>query len=404
MYKTFKILFFLRKSKSNNEGKSAIYLRLTIDGERFEMSTNSECEPGKWNSNAGCAKGTTESLTHLNNYLELYRSKIYEAQRQLMGAGEDVTITTMRNKFRGVEEETKTLIEVYRKHIQQIKELVGKEYAVGTLKRFKAALSSLTAFLKSKYQAEDFPVNELSHQFITEYEFYLKSVRNVEHNTAMGIIKKLKIIVRICVANDWLEKDPFMNYKVKIRDTNRAYLLENELKRLVSKQIDLDRLGLVRDAFMFSCYTGLAYSDIEKLTTDDITIGIDGEKWIFTNRKKTDTASRIPLLSIALGIIEKYESDPRVENSGKLLPMMTNQRMNGYLKELSDMCDIKKELTFHCARNTFATTVTLTNGVPIETLSKMLGHKSIRTTQQYAKIIDRKVSEDMGILRRKLKS
>jgi site-specific recombinase XerD len=402
MNKTFKILLFLRKPKNYKEGKMPIYLRLTIDGESFEMNISRECEPHKWNSNAGCMKGTSESVRQFNNYLESYKSKIYEAQRELLNAGENISIQSMKNKLRGVEAEEKMLVNVYQHHIHQISELVGKEYAVGTLKRFKAALSSLTAFLKSKYQTEDFPISDLSHEFITEYEFYLKSVRNVEHNTAMGIIKKLKKIVRLCVANNWLEKDPFMNYKVKIKDTNRAYLLEDELKRLVSKQIEIDRLGLVRDVFVFSCYTGLAYSDIEKLTTADIAIGIDGEKWIFTNRKKTETASRIPLLPVALRIIEKYASDPRVENSGKLLPMMTNQRMNGYLKELSDMCDIKKELTFHCARHTFATTVTLTNGVPIETVSKMLGHKSIRTTQQYAKIIDRKVSDDMRVLRNKL--
>lgn len=192
----------------------------------------------------------------------------------------------MRNKILGIEEKAMTLIDVYGQHVQKIRALVGKEYAAGTLKRFKSALTSLEAYLKWKYKSEDFPIKELSHQFVTDYEFYLKSVQEVEHNTAMGIIKKLKKIVRQCVANNWLEKDPFMNYKIKIRDTSRTYLLEDELNKLISKKIDIDRLDLVRDTFVFSCYTGLAYSDVEKLSTSDISVGIDGEKWIFTKQRK----------------------------------------------------------------------------------------------------------------------
>lgn len=217
----------------------------------------------------------------------------------------------------------------------------------------------------------------------------------------MGYIKKLKKIVRLCVANDWLAKDPFMSYKIKIRDTHRTYLLEEEIKTIIEKNLAIERLRVVRDIFIFSCYTGLAYSDVAKLTSSDISTGIDGEKWIFTTRTKTDTATRVPLLPPALAIIQKYANTPESLNNGKLLPVLSNQRMNSYLKELADICGINKELTFHCARHTFATTVTLTNGVPIETVSNMLGHRSLRTTQHYAKILDKKVSDDMQILREK---
>lgn len=378
-----------------------IYLRLTVDSKRIEMYTQRECEPSKWNKNSLRVMGTTKEIQQVNSYLDILKVKIYEAQRELLNAGEDVTVTSIRNKLIGKEERKKSLLEVYRYHIEQIKELVGKEYAAGTLKRFKAALSSLEAFIKWKYKVEDISLYELSFQFITEYEFFLKSERNIQHNTAMGIIKKLKQIVRTCVANEWIDKDPFMNYRVRLRETHRSFLLENELEIITEKALLGDRLNIVRDIFLFSCFTGLSYSDVEKLTSADVATGIDGEKWIFTSRTKTETASRIPLLPTALAIIIKYEQHPKVANTGRLLPMLSNQRMNSYLKELAEICGIKKELTFHCARHTFATTVTLTNGVPIESVSKMLGHKTIRTTQLYAKILDKKVSEDMSVLRQR---
>ena len=215
-------------------------------------------------------------------------------------------------------------------------------------------------------------------------------------------VKKLKKIIRQCVANDWLDKDPFKSYKITTKETHRNFLMEDELETLIKKDISVPRLEQVRDLFLFSCYTGLSYTDVMALTQNNISIGIDGEQWIFTTRTKTDTTSRIPLLPVARNIIEKYSNRPDIINSGNLLPKLTNQRLNSYLKELSDICEFNKTLTFHCARHTFATTVTLTNGVPIETVGKMLGHKSLRTTQIYAKILDTKVSSDMQVLKQKL--
>jgi len=293
------------------------------------------------------------------------------------------------------------LVEIYHQHNLQFAELVGKEFSKGTLKRFEVCLSSIKNFLQWKFKTNDIDIRKLGFEFISDYEFYLKSVKGCAHNTTMGYIKKLKKIVRQCVAKNWLEKDPFISYKVTLKDTNRTYLLEEELRILSEKTISIERLSVVRDIFLFSCYTGLSYSDVEKLTASDISTGIDGKKWIFTTRTKTVTPTRVPLLPPAMAILEKYSKSPIVASSGKLLPILTNQRMNSYLKELADICGFTKELTFHCARHTFATTVTLTNGVPIETVSSMLGHRSLRTTQHYAKIIDKKVSKDMDFLHSK---
>jgi len=316
---------------------------------------------------------------------------------------EPVTATQVRAKILHTSQEKKhSLIEVYQYHNDQFEKLVGSEFSYGTYKKFKSALKSLKAFLEWKFKKNDVYITEVNHKFITDYEFYLKSVHKLQHNSAMVNVKKLKKILRQCVANDWLDKDPFKSYKITTKETHRNFLLKDELETLLNKNISVKRLDQVRDIFLFSCYTGLSYTDVMLLTRKDISIGIDGEQWIFTTRIKTDTASRIPLLPIAKSILEKYSKDPDIINSGRLLPKLTNQRLNSYLKEIGDICEFRKVLTFHCARHTFATTVTLTNGVPIETVSKMLGHKSLRTTQIYAKILDSKVSSDMQVLKQKL--
>jgi integrase len=204
------------------------------------------------------------------------------------------------------------------------------------------------------------------------------------------------------LANNWIDRNPFSNYKAKVREVERVYLSEGEIQNIINKDFKTDRLSLVRDIFLFSCFTGLAYIDVKNLTKSHISLGIDGEKWIFTHRQKTETASKIPILPITQMIIDKYEDHPESNNQNRLLPILSNQKMNAYLKEIAGVCEINKELTFHIARHTFATTVTLTNGVPIESVSKMLGHKNLRTTQHYAKVLDKKVSEDMMILRNKM--
>jgi site-specific recombinase XerD len=203
------------------------------------------------------------------------------------------------------------------------------------------------------------------------------------------------------LANGWIQKNPFINYKSRMVEVERAFLSQDEIETMFNKQFATDRLNLVKDIFLFSCFTGLAYADVKKLKRNNIGLGVDGERWIFINRTKTDTRSNIPLLPISAAIIEKYRNHPQAVNEERVLPILSNQKMNSYLKEIADLCGIHKELTFHIARHTFATTVTLTNGVPIESVSKMLGHKNLHTTQHYAKILDMKVSDDMKVLKEK---
>lgn len=294
------------------------------------------------------------------------------------------------------------LVGIFQDHNDKIETLVHQEYAPGTLQRYKTSLKHTVDFMQWKHNITDIDIAEIDHAFIMDYEFYLRSVRKCNNNTTVKYLKNFKKIIRICLANGWLDRDPFVNYKSKVREVEREFLTMEQVYQLHNTQFQNEQHTLVKDIFIFSCFTGLAYIDVKNLTKANISIGIDAKKWIFTNRQKTETASRIPLLPIAEQLIQKYETHPYTVIQNKLLPVFCNQKVNIYLKEIAQICNLPNKLTFHIARHTFATSVTLSNGVPIETVSKMLGHKNIRTTQHYAKILDKKVSDDMQLLLDKL--
>lgn len=393
------ILFFLKRAKVNSKGLVPIFQRITIAGKRIEKSTGKFIDPTKWSVEGAKMKGTSVEARTINSHLDILKIKVLDAERDLYTRGESITAETINNKLIGVNKRERMLIPIFEEHNRKMKELIGLEYAAGTYERYEISLRHTKNFLLWKYNLSDIAIDKIDHAFITEYEFYLRSERKCANNTTVKYIKNFHKIVNQCLANEWLNKDPFINYKSKVREVVREYLNENEIETIINKELYVERLEVVRDIYIFSCFTGLAYVDVKQLTADNISMGIDGEKWIFKDRQKTDIESRIPLLPIALEILEKYKNHPLCVNKNRLLPILTNQKMNTYLKEIAALCKINKELTFHTARHTFATTVTLTNGVPIESVSKMLGHSSIKTTQHYAKILDKKVSDDMMILR-----
>ena len=393
---TLSILFYLRRDKSKSKTKVPIYLRITINGKRAEMAIHRFIDPNYWNNESGVPRGTRNDIKQLNEYLALMRSKVYQAQRSLIEDGKTVTPVAIRNIVQGISESQHTLLEVFTYHNKMMKEQVPAEYSSTTLTRYETTKKHIEDFIKFKYKTDNLYLTQLNHEFVTNLEHYFKTIKSCNHNTTIKYIKNLKKIVNLSIKNDWLGKDPFANYTGRIKLVNREYLTSDELEKIEDKKIGIPRLAQVRDIFIFSCYTGLAYVDVYNLSCDNIVRGIDGERWIFTQREKTGSKSNIPLLPKALKIIEKYKDDPECISNNKLLPVLSNQKMNAYLKEIATLSEINKILTFHLARHTFATTVTLTNGVPIESVSEMLGHKSIRTTQIYAKVIDKKVSHDMG--------
>ena len=395
------ILFYVKSSKASKNGLLPIYQRITINGTRIELSTSKFVEKSKWNTSAGKIKGNSEEARLINSYLDILNAKAYETEKWMVNNNLEINAQTFKNKFLGVEERQRKLMVIFEDHNKRMKELIGKEFAINTYKKYETALSHTKDFLKYQYNLNDISIKQVDIAFINDFDFYLRNTKNCNNNSTIKYIRNFGKIVKQCYVNGWIEKDPFLNYKGKVKEIERTYLSEDEIESLLNKEFKIKRLELVRDMFVFSCFTGLAYIDVFNLTKSNVVIGIDAEKWISTHRQKTETASKIPILPVTQMIIDKYENHPLCINENRLIPILSNQKMNAYLKELADICEIDKELTFHIARHTFATTVTLTNGVPIESVSKMLGHKNLRTTQHYAKVLDRKVSEDMKILKDK---
>jgi len=398
------VLFYARKSKKSRKGLAPLYIRITVNGQRLEHSIQRYVEASHWSAAAGRMKGNNEQARQINLYLDTLNSKVLRLEREMVLDGVAVNFDSFREKWLGVKEAPRMLVDIFQQHNDQMAALIkaGKDYCPATLERYNTSRDHTRAFLQWKYGLTDIDIKRLNYEFASDLEFWLKTQRNCSHNTTMKYISNLKKIINSCIRKGWLTKDPFIGFKMTKQEIEKEALTSLELEKIDSKTFPTDRLNYVKDIFLFSCYTGLAYADVKKLKRSEIAPGIDGNFWIFTNRQKTDTQSRIPLLQPALAIIEKYKDYPTCCDSGYVLPVLSNQKMNAYLKEIADLCGIRKNLTFHIARHTFATTVTLSNGVPIESVSKMLGHRNLKTTQHYAKVLDRKISEDMGILRKKL--
>ena len=396
------ILFYVKSSKAAKNGLLPIYQRITINSVRLELSTNRFVEKSKWNTSAGKMKGNSEEARLINSHLDLLKIKIYETEKHFLNNNLEINAQTFKNKLLGVEEKQRKLISIFEQHNIRMKELIGKEYSINTFKKYETTISHTKEFLKHQYSINDISITQINIAFLNDFDFYLRTIKNCNNNSTIKYMRNFGKIVKQCYVNGWIEKDPYLNYKGKVKEVERVFLSQEDIETLINKEIKIQRLDLVRDMFLFSCFSGLAYIDVFNLKKYNIVRGIDGDKWISTHRQKTDVASKIPILPVTKMIIDKYENHPQSINQDKLLPILSNQKMNAYLKELADICNIDKELTFHIARHTFATTVTLTNGVPIESVSKMLGHKNLRTTQHYAKVLDRKVSDDMQLLKQKL--
>ncbi len=399
MYETYSTLFYPKGSNKDKSGKVPVYLRITVNGKRSEVSIKRKILPEKWNSVTGSMRGKSTEAGNFNRYLNSIRSRVDKIYEDVTKKQVPFTSETIRNIYSGRDQKENLLLKIFQSHNDQVDRLVGRDFAAGTAERYKTAKKHVEEYIEKEYKVKDLPVRDVNNQFITGFEYYLKIERNCSHNTAVKYITNFKKIIRIAFANNWIQIDPFLHWKAKLKIVDREFLTEGEIQKLIEKELHTDRLDQVKDIFLFACFTGLAYADVKKLSSDNIVIGIDGNKWIKINRSKTDSPSNIPLLPTAIQIIKKYSFERKPLKNDQLLPILTNQKMNAYLKEIADLCEIEKNLTFHLARHTFATTVTLLNGVPIESVSKMLGHKNLKTTQHYAKILDQKVSEDMNALR-----
>lgn len=396
-------LFYIKRAKPNSKGLVPIFQRVTIDGQRIEKSTSKYIDADMWSLETTKMKGKTDIARLINSHLEMLLNDVLEAEKDLRLDRQAVNFINMKKKLTGKGEELRMLIPIFQAHNDRLQALVpSREFAQGTVERYKTTLNHIKEFLKTKLNLSDIALDDLDFALLKDYEFFLITSRNCKNNTAIKYVKNFRKVINECLDNDWLKIDPFKKYKCKMTRVDRDYLTDDELQKIYNKNFMIPRLILVRDMFLFSCFTGLAYIDVRNLTLNNISIGIDGSKWIFTKRQKTEGPSNIPLLPVVEELIEKYKDHPQCLNKNVLMPILSNQRMNSYLKEIADVCEINKDLTFHVARHTFATTVTLSNGVPLESVSKMLGHTSWKSTQIYARVLDKKISEDMEVLKSKL--
>lgn len=399
-------LFYPNKQRTRN-GEAQIYVRLYVDGKRAEFSTNFYVSLSNWDSKKSKVKNSHKSAMLINNKLEQIRSEINHLFVLEVTQKGSTTSKELRDKYLGRDvedqEKTKTILEAFDYHNLKLSEQVkiGKVVAK-TYTRYKITKNKVEAFMQHQYKKDNMPLPEMRLRFVTEFEHYLLTIDKLQSNTAHKYIKNLKKVMNMAVGLDWIPSNPFNQFKCSYSSPEREILNQDEITTLFTKKLHTPRLEEVRDVFIFCCYTGFAYSDVYEFKKNAVMKGLDGNLWLSTLRQKTGTKESVPLLPVALQIIEKYCNHEYCTKYDKLLPVNSNQRYNTYLKEIADICGINKKLTSHIARHTFATTITLANGVPIETVSAMLGHNSIRTTQIYAKVVEQKVSDDMQKLKQKL--
>ena len=403
---TFNTLIWINKSKAKN-GIAPIYIRITIDGKRVEISTGKTVAIEKWSSEGQNVKGNNDEARTINQFIRLMIGQIEKIHLNISNQNIVPTVFMIKQELLNKEEnkkpKQKTILEAIAYHNLKMKEKVNIGLiSKNTLVRYTMVESKTKKFLMQCYNVEDLELTSLKLSYITEFEHYLLTNDKLQTNSAHKYIKNIKTVINMAIGLDWIHTNPFTQFRCSYTNPDREILNQIEITEVMNKDLKVPRLIKIRDIFIFCCYTGFAYSDVRSFERNSVMVGLDGEYWLSTQRQKTGIKESVPLLPQALAIIEKYKNDAYCIRKNKLLPVNSNQKFNEYLKEIGILCKIKKKLTSHIARHTFATTITLANGVPIETVSSMLGHTSIRTTQIYAKVVEQKVSDDMKKLKEKL--
>lgn len=400
---TYSLLYWLY-TQSIEPGFAILYVRITINSKRANFSLKKKIDISKWDSSKSKMKGFSQEAKLFNNYLDKTTAKISKAYQELEYEEKLITAQLVKSRYLGTDQKHKTLQDLVTYHNQFVEKKIHKD----TLRSYKTSQKYLFSYINELLKTTDLYLKELNYQFLLGFESYLRNYQPtngqsaIQNNTVMKHIQRLRKMIKMAVEMEWINKDPFIKFSPTIEKKQREYLSESELEKIQNYHSNIPRLRLVKDLFLFSCYTGLSYIDIRNLSPDNIVKGIDGCNWVFTKRQKTGTSVKVPLLEPAENLMKSSTENYRKIDVNKIFPTISNQKVNSYLKEIADVCGITKNLTFHMARHTFATTVTLSNGIPIETVSKMLGHTKLTTTQIYAKIVDRKVGEDMSVLKIKL--
>lgn len=397
---TFAVIFIIQKGKIREDGTVPIVARITVNGEMVHFATRMYIHPDRWQPKDYRTAGKTKEEKQINEMLEELRVLIRRKYDEMLRREEVITAGKLKNAITGLDQNATTLLQVCDRFIEDYTDLLKTEQCCReTYLRYKLTRNRLAEFMQARYRLPDMAVKELHPRFATDFDRWLRMNYRLTNNSTMKLMRQLKTMLHVGYLNGWSKNDPLAGYKLHFEKVDRGYLTDEELDRLANKVFAMKRLEVIRDLFLFSCYTGLAYIDLKHLSADMLRRWPDGNLWIDTKRQKTDVPVHVRLLDIPIRLIEKYGG---TTEGGLLFPVPSNQKVNSYLKEIASVCGIDKDLTFHMARHTFATTVTLANGVPIETVSKMLGHTNIQTTQIYARVIDTKINNDMEVLAGKL--
>lgn len=399
---SFRVLFFLKKTKLLKNGEASVCMRITVNGTRVENNIRKSIDPALWSQAKETARGKSRRACDLNTYIEEARIKLYQIFCELEQQNRPVTARLLQELFFGQEkpEEVRTLLGTMQEHNDQCRALVGTDYALITVRRYESCRRYLAELIRQRYGKEDLPLAEVNGELVRAFAFYLKTEKGCQQNTVIRYMKCLKKITNLARANDWMAKDPFLGIRFHEKEVVREFLTMDELQTIYRKEFPLERLTLVRDVFIFAAFTGLAFIDVQQLAPEHIVRDNNGNLWIRKPRQKTKNMCNIPLLDIPQEILRKYADHSTCRKKGVLLPVPCNQKMNSYLKEIADICMIRKNLTTHCARHSYATSVCLANGVSLENVAKMLGHSNIKMTQHYARVLDSSILRDMMQVRR----
>lgn len=377
---TLSVLFIIKKAKLLKNGEAPICMRITVNKRVAEIMIKRSIPVDLWNQKKECSKGKDRVATELNHYINTVRAKVLQIHRELEIDNKPITADIIKDCFYGRDKVQRSLLEVYAEHNEKCRALIGKEYTESTVTKFDTSINRLKEYIRSCYHRDDIMLAELDGQFIRNFDFWLKTEKHCQNNSALKHLKNLKKVVRIALANDWIKKDPFYGIHFKQEEINVEFLSREELDILMNKEFAIKRLEQVRDIFVFCCFTALAFVDVQQLSREHLIKDNNGALWIRKARQKTNQMCNIPVLSIPQRILRKYEDNAECIKKGVLLPVISNQRMNAYLKEIADLCGITKRLTTHVARHTAATVVFLANDVSMENVSKILGHSNIRMT------------------------
>lgn len=386
----FKVSYYVRSNYENKQGKSPLMIRIFLNGEMLNVGSSGICIDKKlWDSSTSRMKGRSSESLNLNAQLDNISSSLQTIFKK-HEFDEDLTLDKIKSIFSGKNKVKTTFVEFYDKYLEDIKAQVGAGKSIALYHKYSAARKHFVNFLHTKYGRKDLMPGELTHLIIHDFEIYLRTVVALKPNSATKTLKFFKTVVIFAQKCGVMTHDPFLNHHFHLEHVDMGFLTDDEIRRIMERDFDIPRLEAVRDIFIFSCFCGLAYIDVAHLTRENI-VTLDNRKWIIINRQKTNVQSNIPLMEIPQMIITKYEGKTK---DGRLLPVLSNQKINAYLKGIADLCGIKKRLSYHLARHTFAM-MSLSEGVPIESVSKMLGHTNIKTTQIYARITNKKIEQDM---------